>query len=56
MFDRLGRLLCDECVGSMRAIDVSKGEALIKCDHCNYCTVVSWPPYSDGQERKRTAA
>jgi tRNA(Ile2) C34 agmatinyltransferase TiaS len=41
-FDRYGRVLCTECGGSMRAIDVAAGEALFKCDDCHNGIVVGW--------------
>jgi hypothetical protein len=52
MFDRLGRILCRECSGSMRIIDATPGEALFKCDQCNNCSLIKWDP-PGGKERKR---
>jgi hypothetical protein len=53
MFDRLGRVMCQECSSVMRSIDVAAGEALFQCcnEQCNHTRVVRWPV--PGQERIR---
>ena len=51
MFDRLGRVMCQECSSVMRSIDVAANRALFQCSKCNHMRVISWP--MPGQERVR---
>jgi hypothetical protein len=51
MFDRLGRVMCQECSGVMRSIDVATDRALFQCSQCNHTRVISWP--APGQEHIR---
>ena len=45
MFDNLGRVLCNECFGSMKTIDADDGEVLFFCTNetCNHSIVLTWP-------------
>jgi hypothetical protein len=51
MFDRLGRVICQECSSVMRSVDVAADRALFECSQCNHTRVISWPV--GGQERFR---
>jgi hypothetical protein len=54
MFDRLGRVMCQECSGVMRSIDVATDRALFQCSQCNHTRVINW--LVPGQEHKPKAA
>ena len=51
MFDRLGRVMCQECSGVMRSIDVATDRAPFQCSQCNHRRVINW--LVPGQERIR---
>ena len=53
MFDRLGRVLCVECGGTMKLLDSDKGEALFKCcnRNCNHSAMFYWPTGLENQRQ-----
>jgi hypothetical protein len=50
IFDRQGHVICSQCQGLMRSLDVAPIEARFQCDNplCNHVVAVTWPKwYSD---------
>jgi hypothetical protein len=47
LFDRQGNVICSQCQGLMRSLDVAPIEARFQCDNplCNHVVAVTWPKW-----------
>ena len=54
MFDRLGKMICEECSSRMKALHIDHGAALFRCLRCHKYLVVDVRSYIGGKGEIRT--